>query len=88
MSGVDIVVPSEDIRSRKLFSSLLFSMLSTKKYGLVRYVARKNSRGVSPKLMALIPKKNEKGECFYLVELPTAEDVREYQFSSLRESTP
>lgn len=88
MSGIDIVVPTDSPRDRKLFSALLFAMLSTKKYALVRYVARKNSRGVSPKLMALIPYKSVKGEYFYLTELPTAEDVREYQFSSLRESSP
>jgi hypothetical protein len=61
MAGIDIVVPSDSPADRKLFSSLLFAMLSTKKYALVRYVSRKNSRGVSPKLMALIPHKSPKG---------------------------
>jgi hypothetical protein len=55
MGEVDILVPSSDIQSRKLFTSFIYSMLSLNKYGVARYVARNNKNGVNPKMVVLIP---------------------------------
>lgn len=38
-------------------------------------------------MVVLIPYRSADREMFYLIELPTIEDVRQYQFNSLKEST-
>lgn len=56
LGEVDIVVPQkENIISRKLFSAFIYSMLVQKKYAIARYVPRNFKRGVTPKLVVLIP---------------------------------
>jgi ATP-dependent DNA helicase 2 subunit 2 len=87
MSNIDIVIPSENIASKKLFSAFIYSMLTLNRYAIARYIPRNLKNGVSPKLMLLIPHRSAKGECFYMTQLPTAEDIRDYQFTSLKEST-
>ncbi len=62
-------------------------MLVQKKYALARYIPRKSKKGVSPKLVVLIPYRSREREMFYLLELPTNEGVRDYPFNTLREST-
>ena len=87
-SEVDIVVPStENLVGRKLFTAFIYSMLSMNKYGLARYVPRNSKNGVLPKMVVLIPYRSAEREMFYLVELPTVEDVRQYPFNPLRQST-
>ncbi len=44
-------------------------------------------KGVSPKLVVLIPYRSAEREMFYLTELPTIEGVRDYPFNSLKKST-
>jgi hypothetical protein len=83
-----MVIPTDDPASKKLFSAFIFSMLTLNRYALARYIPRNMKNGVSPKLMVLIPYRSAKGECFYMTQLPTAEDIRDYQFQSLKESTP
>lgn len=87
MGEVDMVVPSDDPLSRKLFTSFIYSMLSLSKYAIARYVPRNNKKGVNPKLVVLIPFRSPEKETFYLCELPTAEDVRDYPFNGLKKST-
>lgn len=82
-----MVIPSDDPASKKLFSAFIFSMLTLNRYALARYIPRNMKAGVSPKLMVMIPYRSAKGECFYMTQLPTAEDIRDYQFHSLKEST-
>jgi ATP-dependent DNA helicase 2 subunit 2 len=87
MSNIDIVIPSENLASKKLFSAFIYSMLTLNRYAIARYIPRNLKNGVAPKLMLLIPHRSAKGECFYMTQLPTAEDIRDYQFTSLKEST-
>ena len=55
MGEMDMVIPSDDPYSRKLFTSFNYSMLSLNRYGIARYVPRTNKRGVNPRLVVLIP---------------------------------
>lgn len=87
MSNIDIVVPSDSQASKKLFSAFIYSMLTLNRYAIARYIPKNLKAGASPKLMLLIPHRSLKGECFYMTQLPTSEDVRDYQFNSLKEST-
>ncbi len=75
MSGVDMVVPIDSERARKQISALVAALIATKKVALARFVGRE---GGSPKLMVLIPHKNENYECFWMVTLPTVEDIRNF----------
>jgi hypothetical protein len=61
MGDMDMVVPGEDLPSKKLFSAFIFSMLTLNRYALARYIPRNMKNGVSPKLMLLIPYKSSKG---------------------------
>ena len=87
MSQADIVIPADNPVGRKLFTSFIYSMISLNKYAIARYVARNMKNGVNPRLVVLIPHRNLDKEMFYLVELPTVEDVRDYPFNSLKKST-
>ena len=87
MGEADIVVPTEDPVARKLFSSFIYSMISLNRYAIARYVPRNNKNGVSPKLVVLMPYRTAEKELLYLIELPTAEDIREYPFNGLRKAT-
>lgn len=62
-------------------------MISLSKYGLARYVPRNCKNGVVPKMVVLIPYRSAEREMFYLVDLPTVEDVRDYPFNSLKQSS-
>ena len=87
MSEVDIVVPQDCAFSRKLVSSMIYTMLTQKKYALARYVPRNYKNGVVPKMVILIPYRSSSREMFYLIEMPTVEDVRDYPFNSLKKAT-
>jgi hypothetical protein len=41
--------------SKKLFSAFIYSMLVQKKYAICRYIPRNSKRGVTPKMVVLIP---------------------------------
>lgn len=85
MSGVDIIIPSPDDKNILAFNSIVQGMIETGKFGIARHVVRKNS---APKLVVLHPKYSDsKGFCLYLAQLPTAEDIREYNFGSLEKSS-
>ena len=85
MSGVDLVIPNpqseNDIKAMK---ALVEEMIKMNKVLIARYVYRNNS---SPKLVVLSPHLSKKGPLFYLNVLPTVEDIRDYQFDSLKECT-
>jgi len=59
-------------------------MISANKVMICRYVYRENS---DPKLIILSPKLGKKGAILYLNTLPSVEDIRDYQFESLKECT-
>lgn len=82
LTGVDIVVPLPDDKNILAFNSVVDGMLETEKVGIVRYTVRSNT---APKLAAVFPHKNKKNfRCLYLSQLPTAEDIRDYQFTKLK----
>lgn len=86
MGEVDLVIPDSDDYSRKLFTSFIYSMISLNKYAIARYVARNCKNGVVPRMVVLIPYRSATREMFYLIDLPTTEDVRDYSFNSLKKS--
>lgn len=59
-------------------------MNETKKCIIARLLERKNA---DPKLVSLFPHINKGQPLLYLVQLPTNEDVRDYQFPSLVAAT-
>ena len=85
MSGVDIVIPNptsnEDIKATL---ALVTEMIKMNKVIIARYVYRNNSQ---PKLVVLTPHLSKKGPIFYLNILPTAEEIRDFQFDSLPEAS-
>lgn len=62
-------------------------MLSLNKYAIARYVSRNLKNGVNPRMVVLIPHRTADREMFYLIELPTVEDVRDYPFNPLKKAT-
>jgi len=78
-------VPVESSKNRRAFSALINAMIETEKVMIAKWVSRKNS---APKLVVLHPYHTPKFECLYMNVLPTVEDIRDYQFGSLVESTP
>ena len=85
MAGWDIVVPVESANNRKAFSALINAMIETDKVMIAKWASRKNC---APKLVVLHPYHTPKFEWLYMNVLPTVEDIRDYQFGSLVESTP
>lgn len=75
MSGVDMVVPVDSERAKKQMSALITALIATKKVGVARFVGREKG---SPKLVVLLPHKNEDYECFWMIALPTTEDIRNF----------
>ena len=65
-------------------SSLVAALIATKKLALARFVGRDKG---SPKLIILIPHKTAEYECFWMMTVPTVEDIRHFQFTSLKQST-
>ena len=90
MGEVEMLIPSkskDNLPGQKLFTSLIYSMITTRQWGLARYVPRNSKTGVSPRLVVLMPYRGIDREAIYLVELPTVEDVRDYPFRPLKPST-
>jgi hypothetical protein len=84
------MVPKKEanhLPGQKLFTAMVFSMISSQKYGIARYVPRNAKSGVIPRLMALIPYRSIDREGIYMIDLPTVEDVRDYPFNSLKPAT-
>ncbi len=82
MSGVDVITPvSGDVLA---FTAIVQSMIEMNKVLICRYVYRENA---DPKLVVLSPHMSKRGAVLYLNTLPTVEDIRDFQFESLTEST-
>jgi hypothetical protein len=74
MGEVELVVATkgrEHLPSQKLFTALVYGMLTTNKYAIARYVPRNSKTGVIPRLVVLMPFRNHTQEGLYLVDLPT-----------------
>ncbi len=83
LAGTDVIIPnptsSKDYRA---FYALIQEMINSNKVLLCRYVYRNNA---NPKLVCLTPHISKSGPVLYLNTLPTVEDIRDYQFESLKE---
>lgn len=84
VAGVDVVLPLRGSKNERAFAALVSQMIETRKCIIARLAERKNA---DPKLVALFPHVNKKQPMLYLVQLPTNEDIRDYQFPSLVAST-
>lgn len=67
----DALTPDPYLQGQKLFTALIYSMLSLNKYAIARYVPRDNKNGVIPRLVVLIPYRGINREALYLIDLPT-----------------
>lgn len=84
VAGVDVVLPLKGSKNERAFAALVSQMIETKKCIIARLLERKNA---DPKLVALFPHMSKRQPILYLVQLPTNEDIRDYQFPSLVAST-
>lgn len=69
-----------DEKASMALSSLIRALYELDSYAIARFVAKENS---NPKLLLLVPNIEPDFECLYDVELPFAEDVRNYKFPPL-----
>jgi len=85
MAGVDLVIPNpENDNDIETFTAFVIEMIQTNKVLICRYVSRNNAE---PKLVVLTPHMSKRGAILYLNTLPSVEDIRDYQFESLKECT-
>ena len=84
LSGCDIVAPLDSDKNKRAFAALVHAMMQTEHVMIAKFVSRKNA---APKLAVLYPHVTKNYECLYMNYLPTIEDLRDYQFASLKEST-
>lgn len=84
MAGVDLVIPNPESRYGDIeaFFGIVTEMIKANKVLIARYIFRANA---DPKLVVLTPHLSKKGPVFYLNALPTIEDIRDYQFDSLKQ---
>mgnify|MGYP002385014136 CR=1 FL=1 len=68
------------------FSSFIHAMYESNKVAIARYVAREGQTTV--KMGVLTPHIKADYECLYFTQLPFAEDLRLYTFSSLKKFQP
>jgi non-homologous end joining protein Ku len=84
MAGVDLVLPIKGSKNEKAFAAMVSAMIDTKKVLLAKIMM---SARAEPRLVVLYPHVSNKQPLLYMVQLPTAEDLRDYQFPSLVQST-
>ena len=80
MNGVDVVLPVKGSKNERAFAAIVNSMIETHKVLLAKIIERRNA---DPKLVVLYPHISKKQPLLYLVQLPTNEDLRDFQFPSL-----
>jgi len=84
MEGVEMLLPAVTDADQKAFKAIAQAMFNRNEVALVRYVYRDNS---PPRLAVLTPHIKKSLICMYMNYLPCAEDIREYSFAALPEST-
>jgi ATP-dependent DNA helicase 2 subunit 2 len=75
-----VVLPSKGAKNERAFAALVFAMIETHRVLIAKIIERKNAE---PKLMTLFPHISKKKPLLYMVQMPTSEDIRDYQFPSL-----
>lgn len=85
MSGTDIIIPDpSDSTQVRAFTAMVEAMIEQNKVIICRFISRAKSE---PKLTVLMPHLGTHGALLYMNQLPTVEDIRDYQFDSLQECT-
>ena len=84
MAGVDVILPIKGSKNERAFAAMVHAMIETKKVSIAQIMATKSA---DPKLVVLYPHVSKKQPLLYMAQLPTAEDLRDYQFPSLVAST-
>lgn len=84
MAGVDVVLPVKGSKNERAFAAMVNAMIETHKVLIAKIMERKNA---DPKLVVLYPYISKKQPLLYLAQVPTCEDLRDYQFPSLVQST-
>ena len=80
MAGVDIILPVRGAKNERAFAAMVNAMIEGHKVLIAKIIERKNAE---PKLVVLYPHISQKKPLLYMVQLPTAEEIRDYQFPSL-----
>ncbi|USW48217.1 Putative ku70/Ku80 beta-barrel domain, SPOC-like domain superfamily, Ku domain superfamily protein [Septoria linicola] len=81
LSRANMVISKKaDEKASMALSSFIHALYELDSYAVARFVAKENKE---PKLLLLAPNIEPDFECLYDVELPFAEDVRNYKFSPL-----
>ncbi|TNV73932.1 hypothetical protein FGO68_gene16167 [Halteria grandinella] len=80
LGGVDIILPVRGAKNERAFAAMVNAMIEGHKVLIAKIIERKNA---DPKLVVLYPHISKKKPILYMVQLPTAEDLRDYQFPSL-----
>jgi ATP-dependent DNA helicase 2 subunit 2 len=80
MAGVDIILPVRGAKNERAFAAMVNAMIEGHKVLIAKIIERKNAE---PKLIVLYPHISRKKPILYMVQLPTAEEIRDYQFPSL-----
>ena len=81
LAGVDIVLSVDECASNKAFSALVRATKEKDSVAICRFVYQ---NGRTPKLVVLSPVVKDNYDCFYMNYLPSVEDIRDYQFKSLK----
>ena len=84
MAGIDVILPARGQKNERAFAAMVNAMIETHKVLLAKIIERKNA---DPKLVVLYPHISKKQPLLYMAQLPTAEDLRDYQFPSLVQAT-
>lgn len=84
MGSVDVVLPVKGAQNERVFTALVDAMITRKRLMLAKIVERVNG---DPKLVALLPEIQGSQALLYLGQVPTAEDIRDYKFAPLMQST-
>ena len=84
MAGVDVVLPVKGSKNERAFAAMVNAMINTHKVLIAKLISRKNA---DPNLVCLYPHISKKQPLLYLVQVPTSENIRDYQFPSLVAST-
>ncbi|CAD8095017.1 unnamed protein product [Paramecium primaurelia] len=85
ISTVDMVIAVENQKQQKALAALVIALIATRKVAIARFVGREKT---APKLIMLLPHKSKNSQCFWMISLPTTEDIRHFQFAALKRSTP
>ena len=78
------MLPVRGAKNERAFAALVYAMIESHRVLIARIVERKN---VDPKLVVLYPHISKKKALLYMAQLPTNEEIRDFQFPSLVPST-